>query len=383
MAVATNAKFVSTGIMGIGFSAGESLAQTTEPYPNIIDQMVTQGLINTRAYSLWLDDLGMSSTFISPHTTTNPNSPHPPDSPSGTILFGGYDTAKFSGNLIALQIQPDLHSNTITSMTVAWTSLSLTDPITGTQLLTYPTFIAPAILDSGTTLTGLPTALYAQLAAFAGVVNDPTYGALVNCNLSAYTGTLDYGFGGPGGPVIAVPFAELAIPAVDMYGDPLTFLNGAQACIFGLFPIQEGQSILFGDTFLRSTYVVYDLDNREIALAPTVFNTTVSNVVEIKAGAGGGARNVATGVTAVQTATGVGAPGIAGTGTVTGTVPAVVSLGAVGGVRTEGGVSATPTATKSSAAVAGRVLAFDGATLLVLGGWIGMIVLGGIFFSLL
>lgn len=36
-------------------------------YPSIVDEMVTQGLINQHTYSLWLDDLGLS---IYPLTVT-------------------------------------------------------------------------------------------------------------------------------------------------------------------------------------------------------------------------------------------------------------------------------------------------------------------------
>jgi Eukaryotic aspartyl protease len=60
MAVATNAAYVPRGIMGIGFDADESIASNGgKPYHNIIDVMVQQKIINTRAYSLWLDNLGM------------------------------------------------------------------------------------------------------------------------------------------------------------------------------------------------------------------------------------------------------------------------------------------------------------------------------------
>lgn len=60
MAVATNAAYLQTGIMGIGFDTDESIVSIGgNPYPNIIDVMVQQKIINTRAYSLWLDDLGM------------------------------------------------------------------------------------------------------------------------------------------------------------------------------------------------------------------------------------------------------------------------------------------------------------------------------------
>lgn len=74
MAVATSAAQVDTGILGIGFDTDESrVAQGGKPYRNIVDQMVDEGLINSRAYSLWLDDIGkrfrnpwiiaMSATF--------------------------------------------------------------------------------------------------------------------------------------------------------------------------------------------------------------------------------------------------------------------------------------------------------------------------------
>lgn len=61
MAVATIARHVDTGIMGIGFDTDESLPPGKKTYPNIVDEMMTQGLISTRAYSLWLDDLSKTN----------------------------------------------------------------------------------------------------------------------------------------------------------------------------------------------------------------------------------------------------------------------------------------------------------------------------------
>ena len=48
------------GIMGIGFSADESLAtdDSTDTYPNIVNQLKDNDYISTLAYSLWLNDLG-------------------------------------------------------------------------------------------------------------------------------------------------------------------------------------------------------------------------------------------------------------------------------------------------------------------------------------
>lgn len=50
------------GIMGIGFDLNEVQVQRLgkEPYRNLVDLMVDQKLIRSRAYSLWLNDLGES-----------------------------------------------------------------------------------------------------------------------------------------------------------------------------------------------------------------------------------------------------------------------------------------------------------------------------------
>jgi len=48
---------------GIDYDTFESAAESgaiDKPYPNIIDEMLSQGVIERRAYSLWLDDLRKS-----------------------------------------------------------------------------------------------------------------------------------------------------------------------------------------------------------------------------------------------------------------------------------------------------------------------------------
>jgi hypothetical protein len=50
---------IGTGIMGIGYNTSEANVDTgngTE-YANLPLAMVNQGVINSAAYSLWLDDL--------------------------------------------------------------------------------------------------------------------------------------------------------------------------------------------------------------------------------------------------------------------------------------------------------------------------------------
>lgn len=59
MAYATYAAYVPTGVMGIGFDTNEAITdEGGKPYQNFIDVLVSQNVTSTKAYSLWLNDLG-------------------------------------------------------------------------------------------------------------------------------------------------------------------------------------------------------------------------------------------------------------------------------------------------------------------------------------
>ncbi|KAK4938437.1 hypothetical protein LTR66_015095 [Elasticomyces elasticus] len=242
------------GIMGIAFSAGESsnnggIGSIT--YPSVLETMKSQGRIQSLSYSLWLDDLAANT---------------------GTILFGGVDTSKYVGSLISLPIQTDGNSGLKTSFTVAWTGLSLSGE--GQNVDLAPSSAQPAIFDSGTTLTYLPDDIANQIFNALGVTTDPSIGQVVPCRLQANNLTFTYTFGGPGGPggpAIAVPLSELLIPLTTASGAPYTGKGQNPLCSFGI-DAAGSNPILFGDTFLRSAYVVYDLENLQIGLAQTNFN---------------------------------------------------------------------------------------------------------------
>jgi len=323
--------------MGIGFDTHESSPRV---YPNIIDDMVTQGLINTRAYSLWLDDL---------------------QADTGTILFGGYDSGKFSGELAVLPLQVNAATNVIDTLAVVWSSIAVTDS-SGSTLLVTSDVPAAAVLDSGTTDTIVPPNTFAQLATYFGVINDTNYGYIVNCNISSMPGTLDYGFGGQGGPVISVLFSELALPLTDAAGNNVTLTSGATACQFGIdVNNQADVPNLFGDTFLRSAYVVYDLDNKQIGIAPTIFGSTKSNVQEIGTGNLAGVSSIASALSVAQTATGQLAPGLRQTISTGNVAKATVST--VAGTSVNGGAGfgslsgVATTRTKAMPSTSGQAVA--------------------------
>lgn len=245
------------GILGIGYAVNEvQVARFGKtPYENLPAKLAANSMIQSNAYSLWLNDL---------------------DTNTGSILFGGVDTAKYVGSLQTLPIQRRAES--FAEFLITLTGVTLDDAPIAQNL------VQAVLLDSGSSLTYLPDkiteALYQKVNAQYSA-EDGT--AFVPCSLANTNATLDFTFSSP---TIKVPMNELVIRIPTTTGRQLTFTDGTPACLFGVLPAGSMVSV-FGDTFLRSAYVVYDLDNNEISIAQTNFNSTGTNVVEIVPGASG------------------------------------------------------------------------------------------------
>lgn len=189
-----------------------------------------------------------------------------------------------------MDILPDAYSKTYSSFTVALNSLTISSgsDSEGSDLLLQKT---PVILDSGTTLTYLPSRVASQIYDAFGAVDDTSSSGLVyvDCDLlsSKKNTTVDFRFGSSNGPLVRVPIDEVILDNVKGYiniGLELPDLPFDDVCSFG---IQSLSGIyLLGDTFLRSAYVVYDLTNKKVALAQANVNATGSNVMEITASSG-------------------------------------------------------------------------------------------------
>jgi hypothetical protein len=167
-------------------------------------------------------------------------------------LFGGYDTTRFSGQLVTMPTLPDA-DGTVRHFQVSLSSLS--GIYNGqTTSLTSSTFLSvPALLDSGTSLIWLPSAAYAPVAKWFGAYADGT----IDCDLAQESGSVSFGFAGIS---ITVPFSELAL-----------FDATTQTCTFGFYDAGADAGWVLGDAFLRSAYVYYDLGNNQIGLAQSAF----------------------------------------------------------------------------------------------------------------
>jgi len=274
-------------VWGIGYGNANELVSAAFQYPNTPLQMVKNGLINTPAYSLYLNDL---------------------ESRTGSILFGGVDTACYKGELQSVPIIP--YKGTYTILQITLDSVNTT---TNGNLNTTSTTDLPqvAVLDSGASAVLLPTDIAQQIWVTFGVTYSNADGfASCPCSVANNTGTVDFGFSG----------IKLSVPVSEFVRE----FSGNSApspgtCLFDLQPLKTAGSyapIILGDPFLRSAYVVYDLVNNEISLAQTVFNAQSSNIMEIMNGTTGvpGASNATSSVTTVPTPTGSLSP----TGTPTG-----------------------------------------------------------------
>ena len=280
LAAATTASR-AIGIMGIGYQAGESIAETEGlTYPSFVSELVRQGHISSLAYSLWLNDIQANT---------------------GSILFGGIDTSKYVGSLVALPIQTDSSTGNLTSFTVAWTGLTSSSG-GSTQIYTESGTAIAAILDSGTTDTLLPDDVANSIYSALGVTTDPNYGNLVPCKMAGDDLTFTFTFGGPHGASVKVALSEFVTPLVTTDGSSPT-IDNKTACTFAI-DSAGSDPILFGDSFLRSAYVVYDLQNNMIGLAQTDFNGGSSNIKEIAASGIPDVSTTASAVTVQQTFSG-------------------------------------------------------------------------------
>ncbi|KAE9366916.1 acid protease [Stipitochalara longipes BDJ] len=272
---------VPMGIMGIGYDFTEASNDGTTAafiYPSIIDTMVTQGLINTRAYSLYLDDLQEAT---------------------GSIIFGGLDSQKYYGSLTQLPIVPGTLVNGSKAYGFPAVMMSGLSMISKTGQATnfadrYLTEY-PVVLDSGSTVSLLDPVLgQAMLTAINGVYDYTTTGLLfVDCSLRDSVSSFNFAFGGTATSpkvTIKVPISELVYELTGLYAIPagitLPRLPFKNPCAFGIMfntdsPAQS--TSILGDTFLRSAYVVYDLQNNVIGMAQTNFDSNQTNIVEFTA----------------------------------------------------------------------------------------------------
>ncbi|KAH6692569.1 aspartic peptidase domain-containing protein [Plectosphaerella plurivora] len=247
------------GIIGISYANDEGgvIEGVATSYPNFPAVLVNDGLIRSQAYSLYLDSA---------------------ESHDGTVLFGGIDTERFEGQLQTVSIIAD--NGVYRDLQIALDSIS----VSGGPSLGPDGEALVALLDSGTSYTYIPddiiTPIYDQ---FSITYDNSSSNSYVDCDLGNQNTSIIFSFSGAN---ISVPMSEVVLDS-NTYAKGGSKTGQSGICAFGILPM-SGLSLtspILGDTFLRSAYVVYDLDNNEISLAQARYNAgTESNILEIGEG---------------------------------------------------------------------------------------------------
>ena len=260
------------GFIGIGYPIREAYVTNKggSPFSNLPQILKNEGLINTMAYSLWLNDREASQ---------------------GSLLFGGVDVAKFHGNLTTLPIEKK--HDQFEQFFVNLTDLRFTNAAGSSQFATgKSTLPLPVLFDSGSTLMTLPEDIVNDVFNAFKVLKHTNRMAVVDCGLRQENFTLDFTFATA---KISVPMSELVIPnSPDQDENVFSTDDDTPLCRLGItYATKPTSPLILGDTFLRSAYVVYDMTNKEISIAPTNFNAVDSNIVEIDNGDGSDILNLA------------------------------------------------------------------------------------------
>ncbi|RHZ49177.1 pepsin-like aspartic protease [Aspergillus thermomutatus] len=322
-AVAENTT-MAMGIAGVGYRINEYQAShDSKIYANLPQALVDSGAIKSSAYSLWLNDLNANT---------------------GSILFGGVNKAKYTGDLQTLPIVPV--KGRYTSLALALTGVTVEGKDTNSYTDTLPLAVS---LDTGSIFTMLPEDLVDKIYNDLGAkYMEKERVAYIDCEMMNKDYNVTYTFSGVS---ITVGMNELVLNYV--YPD---FPDGT--CLFGLVPSAEGVNLM-GDTFLRSAYVVYDLANNEISLAATNFHPGNDDIHEI--GTGDDSVPGATRVkSAVSSATGNGVESATASAvvvTVTGHTAGATTTGATepAATGTDAGKTAAGGATSTSSKGAGAL----------------------------
>lgn len=250
------------GLVGIGYWINQAgldyLATEVNDPPTLIQALVNQGDIERESYAIYLNDVNNGT---------------------GSIIIGGTDANKYEGELVALQTLQDPRGSDISNYThfeVALTGIGIDDE-DGLRWLTDPDFAEPGLLDSGTTLTYVPASVFSQISAGFGLT-----GGIIPCHYRNSNAALVYQFGGEGGPEIRVPLRAL----IDLDDtSPLDYEDddNTPACFFLMDQFEE-PFVMLGNSFMRSGYFVYDLQNHVVAVAQVAANATVDEPTAIPNG---------------------------------------------------------------------------------------------------
>ncbi|KAH3682694.1 hypothetical protein WICPIJ_006357 [Wickerhamomyces pijperi] len=229
-----------------------NLVKNGTTYPNFLDRLVEDGYISQRIYSVYANDLRSNA---------------------GSIVFGGIDHSKYTGELITVPITKDDRYDNIDASAIF--KLGLTIEGTGLETsegnVSFSNYVATYYqFTPNDDMTWLPAPVFdnlmIQLKAQKNNItsNAPTpYSHYIDCptNEEAFSTKLAFNIGGT---LFKVPIYNF-----------INYKDDENRCYLGL---DKGYSLnlgTLGSAFSRSFYSVVDLDDMQLSFAPMNFTGAV------------------------------------------------------------------------------------------------------------
>lgn len=258
--------------------------------PTFTDALVNSGYIESSSYSLFLDDR---------------------KSGSGSILFGGVDTAKFKGPLITLHSMPQGKESPLSGQQI-YQSLRLANLTTHINGVLDAYCPLGENVDKGNLSHTGSTGIEAHLDSGSNVITIPhncteilmprlpiewnltmKYGNLAGLPLTFcdtatadifFTFTLEDDSGIS--TDIHMPVHELVTPlrngSYDRF-EPI-YEGGRPVCVVTLSSGFPGGKLILGDPFLRSAYTFFNIEQHTISIAQAASNPKSEHIVAIGKG---------------------------------------------------------------------------------------------------
>lgn len=258
-----SSNFGTSGLLGLGGKITDSgtdydSSQFTEN-SFFLSLLTDASFIECPSYSLWL--AGDTSTYQSYKESI-------PD--CGKLLLGGVDPSLFTGTLGKFDLIPyvDPVSNVVSTgyPIVPLGPIYIISNSGQSMNMTSKDFLSPALLDSTSSVSYLPTSTIIQIAVqIAATYVESLDRWLVECSMADMGVTLGFMFRSL---TIKIPLSDLLSSTYDTTtNSSMFFSSGQEACFLTLYANTNTGVNILGEAFMKNIYMAVDLEDNSIAIA--------------------------------------------------------------------------------------------------------------------
>ncbi|WYZ35820.1 hypothetical protein EsH8_X_000467 [Colletotrichum jinshuiense] len=243
-------------ILGVGPSSSEAsvLARNAKPYINFPENLKAQGLTRSLVYGVYLNDFR---------------------APTGSVVFGGMDTAKFTGQMQMIPLIGREFANT-DDFIIPWTSFSFVAGNTTQPTVLGGKNLPPALIDTGNPSLSLPPEILDQIGPAIKIQTLRDGTNALRCDSGDTGAKFSFEFQAA---KVDLPLSMIFIPLTNN-GAPIKDKDGNSLCTL---PLESSSSTVasLGAPLMSAVYTVFDLENKRLGMAQAKVNESATNIQEI------------------------------------------------------------------------------------------------------